>query len=75
MLRSPIGLLEEESRLKTSKLSSESETSTIYSSSSSLIIGWEEVASSVVYCGGRVTLSTPFGIGLVVRKLGVATLI
>ena len=69
--------------LKTSNSSSESDTSTI--SSSSVSAGWEEVATLVVCYGGEATFGMPLGIGLVVsipsgtrpliRKLRTATLI
>ena len=61
--------------LKTSKSSSDSETLTI-SSSSSLIVGWEGVASSLTVCwNGNSICCTPSGAGLGLRKPGTTTLI
>ena len=73
-LKSPMGASGDLSRLNTSKLSLESKTSTI--SSSSLIIGWEEVTSTLTEdWKGISTCSTPSRMGPVMRKSGNVTLI
>ena len=70
--------------LKASNSSSESKTSTIFSSSSALVV-WEEVPSLVLICRGGVTLGmplgmdgitkVPYGIGPGTKKLGAKKLI
>ena len=83
-LKSPTGTSGDSSWLKTSKSSSDSSselsilTTFPFSSSSfsSLVAGWERVASSsALHWRIGSTFSTPCGLGLGLRKLGTATLI
>ena len=72
--RSLAGVSGDKGWLKTLKLSSESETS--MTSSFSLIVGWDRVASfSAARWNGNATFGMPSGIGSMVRKLGTTTLI
>ena len=65
-MRSPDRVSRVKGWLKTSKSSSDSETSTI--SSPSLIVGWDAVAfSSATHWNGSATLGMPSRIGSVVR--------
>ena len=72
--RSLVGVSGDKGWLKTSKLSFESETS--MTSSSSLIVDWDGVASfSAARWNGNATFGMPSRIGLVVRKPRTTTLI
>ena len=72
--RTPVEVSGDKGRLKTSKSSSKLETSTV--SSFSLVVGWDKVAtSSTVHWDSNAIFGMFSGIGLVMRKAGMTTLI